>query len=191
MADSGQRLKNQKHLLVSFGFLVAIFIVVAILWRGLNQNPNTAPMALQDKPANGFNVLLLQGKEHLATPKEVISLNDFIGKPLILNFWASWCFSCREEARLMEAYWKKYGPQGVQMVGIAIQDTPAAALEFAKYYGKTYILALDEDGKAGIDYGITGVPETFFIDAKGQIRHKEAAPLTPELLEKYIALIKN
>ena len=184
-------MKNQKHMWVSLGLLAAVVMVAAILWRGLNQNPNAAPMALQDRAANNFNVLLLQGKEHLKTPKENISLSDFLGKPLILNFWASWCVSCREEARLMESYWKKYGPQGVQMVGIAIQDTPIAALEFAKGFGKTYILGLDEDGKAGIDYGITGVPETFFIDAKGLIRHKEAAPLTPELLEKYIALIKN
>jgi cytochrome c biogenesis protein CcmG/thiol:disulfide interchange protein DsbE len=166
-------------------------IVITILWRGLNQNPNAAPMAFQDKPAMEFNVLLLQGKEHLSAPKEHIALKDFLGKPLILNFWASWCFSCREEAAIMEAYWKKYGPEGIQMVGIAIQDTPRAALDFAKHFGKTYILALDEDGKAGMDFGITGVPETFFIDSKGLIRHKEAGPLSPELLEKYIALIKN
>ncbi len=183
-------MNNKKHFIVSLGLLLLVIGVVGILWKGLNLNPNSVPAALQNKPAREFAVSVLQGKEHLAVAKDTISLGDFAGKPLVLNFWASWCFSCREEARLFEAYWKKYQTQGVQVVGIAIQDTPAAALEFAKYYGKTYILALDENGKAAIDYGVTGVPETFFIDATGVIRHKEAGPLTAELFEKYIALIK-
>lgn len=186
-------MENKRHILVTLGMFAAIAILIGILWKGLNLNPNSAPMVLQDKPANDFSVTLLQGKEHLSSNHagDAIQLKDFLGKPLVLNFWASWCVSCREEARLMEAYWQKYKAQGVQFVGIAIQDTPSAALEFAKYFGKTYVLALDESGTAGIEYGVTGVPETFFIDAGGKIRHKEAAPLTPEGFDQFIGLIKN
>ena len=75
------------------------------------------------------------------------------------------------------------------MVGIAIQDTPDAAMKFAEYFGKTYILGLDEEGKAGIDYGVTGVPETFFIDRNGIIQHKEAGPVGMELLERMLVKI--
>jgi len=74
-------------------------------------------------------------------------------------------------------------------VGIAIQDTLENAQQFAQAYGKTYILGLDEDGMAGIDYGVTGVPETFVIDRNGTIVHREAGPVNVAMLEKLIKLV--
>ena len=71
------------------------------------------------------------------------------------------------------------------VVGIAIQDAVEDAQRFAKQYGKTYILGLDEDGRASIDYGVTGVPESFFINRQGMIVHKEAAPLSREKLLEF------
>ena len=101
----------------------------------------------------------------------------------MLNFWASWCYSCRAEAVDFERFWKER--QDIAVVGIAIQDTVEAAKAFAAQYGKTYILGLDTDGKIALDYGVTGVPETFFINANGVIVHKETGPVTEKMLQKY------
>ena len=118
------------------------------------------------------------------------TLHDLRGKVVVLNFWASWCYSCREEARFFEEFWQKYKDKGIAVVGIAIQDQDGPAIEFARQFGKTYILGLDTDGKASIDYGVYGVPETFLIDRNGVIRHKEAGPVTVAMLEKWLPLIQ-
>jgi len=163
-------------------------VIIAFFVHGLNVNPNKVPSAQLNLPALEFNAAWLQGQEHLAagaSPR--LTLASLKGKPVVLNFWASWCYSCREEARDFERFWRERSNKDVQVVGIAIQDTPEKAMEFARQYGKTYMLGLDEDGKAGIDYGVTGVPETFLIDKDGRILLKESAPVTYETLKAWEA----
>lgn len=188
MNKSNQVLKQKRrHLQVTIGVLLGIVMVIGILSLGLYFDPSTSTNALLGKKANNFKVVQLQGEDSVdLQQRKELSLSDFKGSPLILNFWASWCVSCRQEAAIMEAFWKKYQERGVKLVGIAIQDTPEAAMKFAQYFGKSYILGFDEEGKAGIDYGVTGVPETFFIDRQGIIQHKEAGPVGMELLEKML-----
>lgn len=178
---------SRKQLISMAVFAVLAGLFLFFLWRGLQTNPSKVPSALLNKEAQTFEASWLQGQEHVAQPQEKgFSMADFKGRPLILNFWASWCYSCRAEARDFEAFWQKYKDRGVAVVGIAIQDTPEAAMQFAKAFGKTYILGLDsEDGKAAIDYGVTGVPETFFIDRNGVLIHKEAGPVTAEILSQF------
>ncbi len=178
---------GKKHKIILAVSVVLGLAFLGILWRGLNSNPNQVPSAFLDKEALPFEVKWLQGQEHLATPRtEGFGLADFKGKPLILNFWASWCYSCRAEASDFEAFWQRYKDKGVIVAGIAIQDSPEAARQFAKGFGKTYMLGLDaEDGKAAIDYGVTGVPETFFINRQGIVIHKEAGPVTAQILAQY------
>ena len=182
---------SRKQMIGGAVFLIAMIAFLSVLWRGLNSDPNKVPSALIDKEALGFEVKWLQGQEHMKAPRaEGFSLADFKGRPMILNFWASWCYSCQSEASDFEAFWQRYKDKGIVVAGIAIQDTPEAALGFAKKYGKTYILGLDaEDGKAAIDYGVTGVPETFFIDKEGRVVHKEAGPVSTELLAKYAEIL--
>ena len=188
-SNTVQKLKR-RHIQVTVGVLLGISLVIGILSLGLSFDPSTSTNALLGKKANSFKVLLLQDElDSRVQGRKELSLDDFKGSPLILNFWASWCVSCRHEAAIMEAFWKKYQARGIKMVGIAIQDTPDAAMKFAEYFGKTYILGLDEEGKAGIDYGVTGVPETFFIDRNGIIQHKEAGPVGMELLERMLVKI--
>lgn len=177
--------KRQKIFTVIFVIVAAVFL--AVLWRGLRSDPNKIPSAFLDKQALPFEVQWLQGQEHLASPRpEGFGMQDFKGKPLILNFWASWCYSCRAEASDFEAFWQRYKDKGLIVAGIAIQDSPEAALQFAKGFGKTYMLGLDaEDGRAAIDYGVTGVPETFFINRDGVVIHKEAGPVSAQLLAQY------
>jgi cytochrome c biogenesis protein CcmG/thiol:disulfide interchange protein DsbE len=145
---------------------------------------------LIDKPAQDFSADFLQGDPSLTLlDGQRIQLGDLKGRPVVLNFWASWCVSCRQEARYFETFWQSHKDKGVMVVGVAIQDTPEAAKDFAKVYGKTYPLALDTSGKAGIDYGVYGVPETFFIDKNGVVRHKETGPMSIALLEEKLKLI--
>ena len=180
-----KRSKSQFILIGVFIVLAGIFLLT--LWRGLHSDPNKVPSAFLGKPALPFEVDWLQGQEFLPNARpENFSFDDVKGRPMILNFWASWCYSCRAEASDFEAFWQRYKSSGLVVAGIAIQDTPDAAKQFAKHYGKTYILGLDhENGKAAIDYGVTGVPETFFINRQGVVIHKEAGPVSAELLAQY------
>jgi len=184
------RSSRRKHLIATACLLLFAATVVGILVRGMTVDPNKVPSALLGKPALNFSVDWLQGKDLIGGAPTTMTLDAFRGKPLILNFWASWCGSCREEAAFFEAFWQKHKQTGLMMVGIAIQDTPEEAMKFARHFGKTYILGLDSSGKASIDYGVYGVPETFFIDRSGVIRHKEAGPVDENMLSKYLALIE-
>jgi cytochrome c biogenesis protein CcmG/thiol:disulfide interchange protein DsbE len=181
---------RRKHIIAMIALLAFAVTVVGILIRGLTVNPNKVPSALLGKPAKSFSVDWLQGQNLMDAAGNKITLESFRGKPLVLNFWASWCGSCREEAVYFENFWQKHKDEGVAILGVAIQDTEADAMKFANFFGKTYMLGLDTNGKASIDYGVYGVPETFFIDRNGIIRHKEAGPVDEKMLAEYLALIK-
>ena len=154
--------------------LVAVVGLVVMFSYGLTVDPKLVKSPLLEQPAPAFTVTRLNGTETL-------SLTDLRGKPVVLNFWASWCVACREEARLLQAaYLDLDKDKGrVRVIGIAIQDTPEAAQAFADRYGKTYFLALDNKaGEISLNYGLYGVPETFFIDARGIIRFKKVGAVT-------------
>lgn len=115
-----------------------------------------------------------------------LTLGKMRGTPVVLNFWASWCLSCRDEARVLEAGWQRYG-DGVAFVGIAVNDEEKLAEEFIRRYGKTYHLGSDVDGSVAVDYGLYGVPETFFIGRDGTILSRHIGPLTTADLDLRIA----
>lgn len=176
---------KKRHVVITASIAALVIGVLIILFKGLSLNPSIVASTQIGKPAKDFDVTLLEGASWLPNAKaDKVKLSDLRGKPVILNFWASWCVSCREEAMYLEAYWKRYREKGVIVLGIAIQDTPETAREFAKLHGKTYPIALDDSGKTTIDYGVYGVPETFVIDPNGIILHKEAGPVTTQLLEE-------
>ncbi len=183
--------KRKKHIWISAVILGSVLLLVGLLTKGLTLNPQNVTSNLIGKPAMDFSTELLQGASWIGKGDgKLIRLEDLRGKPVILNFWASWCVSCREEAQYFEAFWQRHREEGIIVVGIAIQDTVEAANQFAKMFGKTYPLGLDNSGKASIDYGVYGVPETFFIDRSGIIRHKETGPMSVELLESKLPLIQ-
>jgi cytochrome c biogenesis protein CcmG/thiol:disulfide interchange protein DsbE len=180
---------NRKHVVTSISIAVAAIAFIGILTYGLTLDQSKVPAANINKQANMFTVSWVQGNEFVSTATgETFSLEDFKGKPLVLNFWASWCVACREEAVELEKFWIKHNSD-VAVVGIAIQDDQESAKKFAAYFGKTYILGLDLDGKAAIDYGVSGVPETFLIDRNGVIRHKEIGPVTAKMLDEHLPKI--
>jgi cytochrome c biogenesis protein CcmG/thiol:disulfide interchange protein DsbE len=163
--------------------LGGIGALMGLLAYGLTVDPKLVKSPLIGRPAPDFQVTRLGSGEPL-------KLRDLRGAPVILNFWASWCVACREEARVLQAAHERYG-QGeplVHVVGIAVQDTEEDAREFARAFGKTYYLALDApDGTIALNYGLYGVPETFFIDAQGIIRFKTVGAVTPDGITQKVA----
>ncbi len=171
--------------------IAAIVLFLVLLLRGLSMDPRKVPSVLVGKKAQDFNVEVIQSIDGLPvdlTPEQtqMITLAKILGKPIVLNFWASWCVSCREEAKELENFWQMYKDKGVLVLGIAIQDEKSQALKFAQLMGKKYPLALDNKGQSTIDYGVYGVPETFIIDRNGIIQYKESGPVTASLLEEKI-----
>lgn len=101
-----------------------------------------------------------------------ITLAALRGHPVVINFWASWCIPCRDEAPLIEGMWREFGSRGLIVLGVDTQDLEAPARAFIKQYGITYPNVRDPDGSVGRLFGTTGVPETFFISADGRILGK-------------------
>jgi len=181
---------RRRHHLISALIAIAATCLIGLLAYALKLDQSKVPPAIIGKAALPFKVAFVQGNDWVPNAKgqDHFTLADLHGHPVILNFWASWCVSCREEAREFETFWQSEKDK-VIVVGIAIQDTPEDAKRFAAYYGKTYVLGLDEDGKAAIDYGVSGVPETFLIDKNGIIRHKEVGPVDVKTLKALLPQI--
>jgi cytochrome c biogenesis protein CcmG/thiol:disulfide interchange protein DsbE len=112
---------------------------------------------------------------------DTLDLASLRGKAVVLNFWASWCLPCREEAPLLEATWQRYRGRGAVVVGIDVQDLTNEALQFLKETRTTYPQVRDRDNTVYRAYGLTGVPETFFVDRAGRIvRRFPGAVTKPE-----------
>jgi cytochrome c biogenesis protein CcmG/thiol:disulfide interchange protein DsbE len=158
---------------------LAVFgIIVAFLFVGLGLNPREVPSPLIGKPAPGFQLAQLH------TPEKPFTQKDMLGQVWLLNVWASWCVSCRDEHPLLVDLAKK---KEVTLVGLNYKDKPDEAKAWLKQFGDPYRLSVsDMDGRVGIDYGVYGVPETFVIDKQGVIRYKQIGPITPAALEKKI-----
>lgn len=118
---------------------------------------------------------------------EQVRLSSYRGQIVVLNFWASWCPPCREETPLLETSQDNLGDD-VVLIGIDIWDSESDARDFLEEFGVTYIVARDESGEVAIDYGVSGVPETFVIDAEGQIVARLTGPVkTLEQLRGMVA----
>ena len=159
--------------------LIIFIALVALLAVGLNLNPREVPSPLVGKPAPDFNVPQLQDANASFTPKEMV------GKVWLLNVWASWCVSCREEHPIIVDAAKR----GVlpPVVGLNYKDKRDDGMRWLARFGDPYLLsAFDLDGRVGINYGVYGVPETYVIDKAGTIRFKQIGPITSDVLEKKI-----
>ena len=118
-----------------------------------------------------------------------IHLANLRGKPMVINFWASWCAPCADEAPLLQSAWQHARTQGVIFLGIDFQDTQGAGLGFLQKQGITYPSAIDANGATAINYGITGTPETFFIDRRGIVVATVRSQITAQQLQRDIALL--
>ncbi len=153
---------------------LAIFIVlVAFLAIGLGRDPREVPSPLIGKQAPDFQL------PQLHQPDKTFSPRDMRGKVWLLNVWASWCFSCRDEHPFLLEL-QRSGP--IPVYGLNTKNNRDEALAWLGELGNPYVLsAADLDGRVSIDYGVYGAPETFLIDREGIIRFKQIGPITPEL----------
>ena len=158
---------------------LAVFLVlVGFFFVGLFLNPREVPSPLIGKPAPSFTLAQLH------EPGNKLGTADMKGQVWLLNVWASWCVSCREEHPILVELAKA---KLVPIIGLNYKDEPAAGMKWLQQFGNPYDRSVvDRDGAVGIDFGVYGVPETFLIDKAGVIRYKQIGPVTVEALEKKI-----
>ena len=164
-----------KKLLIPLG----VFIVLAgFLLVGLFKDPREVPSPLIGKPATQFSL------RQLHEPDKMLGTADLKGQVWLLNVFASWCVSCREEHPLLVEMAKA---KVVPIIGLDYKDDPRAGKQWLAQNGDPYTTSvIDQDGRVGIDWGVYGVPETFVVDKQGIIRYKQIGPITVEALEKKI-----
>lgn len=133
-------------------------------------------------PAPDFTLPLYEGYDGGLGVSE-FRLRDWRGRVVVLNFWASWCKPCEEEAALLESLWRSYRDRGVIFVGVDYLDAPSAALAYLRRFQITYPNGPDVGTRISRLYRITGVPETFVVDPKGEVVFYKAAPIRPGELE--------
>lgn len=163
------------HLLISGLLLIIAIVIVIVLARGLNVDSSKPQSMIIGKLAPAIDLQWFSGYAP-STPL------DQQLKPTVVNFWASWCLSCRQEAYLLQKLWQD-NRNRLNVVGIAVHDTQENALSFVHKFNKSYFLALDKDGVTAIDYGVTGVPETFIIDSRGIVQFHQIGAVTAEFLD--------
>lgn len=158
---------------------LGLFIVlVAFLAMGLSRDPHEVPSPLINKPAPTFQL------PQLHQPAKTFSAQEMRGKVWLLNVWASWCVSCREEHPILLELAR---PGVLPLYGLNYKDKREDALAWLNELGDPYLLsAADIEGRVAIDYGVYGAPETYLIDREGVIRFKQVGPITTELLQQKI-----
>jgi cytochrome c biogenesis protein CcmG/thiol:disulfide interchange protein DsbE len=158
--------------------LAAFVVLSGFLLKGLHLDPHEVPSPLIGKPAPEFRLT------QVGDPSKSLSRDEMLGQVWLLNVWASWCVSCREEHPVLVEFARK---GVVPIYGLDYKDTRGEALKWLGQFGNPYQASLfDPDGRVGIDYGVYGVPETYVIDKSGTIRYKQIGPITPEVLQDKI-----
>ncbi len=158
--------------LIAFAGL-AIWVAVPLV-RG--EDPSVLPSALIDQPAPDFALPALPGRD------DGLASADLGGEVTLVNFFASWCVPCLAEHPLLTRLARE---DGIRVLGIAYKDEPTDTMAWLTQHGDPYgRIGVDLDGRAAIDWGVYGVPETFLVDADGRIRFRHPGPLTPDLVDE-------
>lgn len=186
--DEGQR----SRWWLSPRFLVLAAFVPAVVLLAVLAFAITSPSTTSSGGSNtAFSELDLQGREAPNFSLDglnggTVQLADNRGKVVMVDFWASWCPSCRQEASHLVELYEEYQPRGVEFIGVAIWDFPDDLRTYVEEFGVNYPNALDRKGTVAIDYGVVATPEKFFIDREGNIARKFIGPTSPELLRQQL-----
>lgn len=157
--------------LPTFIFMALVFF----FWRGLSLDPAHVPSSRLDQKLPDFSL------PRLGEEATLVSSTELVGKPIALHVFASWCSSCATEP----VFLRHLKQAGVYLVGLNYKDTPEDATHWLTTWGNPYELILsDEQGRVGIDLGVYGTPETFFIDKEGIIRERYVGPITQDVWEQ-------
>ena len=172
---------RRRRLIVAAWLVAGVAALIAFLTVSVGRPAGPVDTPIVGRAAPAFDLETLDGGR--------LSLAQLRGSAVVLNFWASWCIPCREEAPLLTAADATYGPRGVRVLGVVYQDSAENARDFMRRYGQTYPGLLDPSGRTAIDYGVFGIPETFFIDASGVVRSRQVGALTEDDLQRQLEAI--
>jgi cytochrome c biogenesis protein CcmG/thiol:disulfide interchange protein DsbE len=162
--------------------LIGFVALAALFWFGLREgDPSRIPSALIGRPAPQTTLPALEGLVADGRPVPGLDPNVFKGKVSLVNVWASWCVPCHDEAPLLSQLGQD---KRLRLVGINYKDAPDNARRFLGRYGNPFgIVGVDGNGRAAIEWGVYGVPETFIVGRDGRIAYKLVGPVTPENID--------
>jgi len=186
-ATQPQRLSPPQLLaaLAGVAALVALIVVIGLVLRGGNARSGPGIISIgratdiRPRPAPDFVLTSFDGQR--------IQLSDYRGRVVVLNFWASWCPPCRVEAPVLQRAAERLESSGVTILGIDVWDDQSAAIEFLNEVGVTYPNAEDATRLIPVEFGVTGLPETFVIDRKGVLVRRWVGPLSDRDLDELLA----
>ncbi len=165
--------------------LGALLVIVPLVWllaTGFGHDPRALPSVLEGKPAASFTLPDLDGG--------TVSLESFRGRPVVLNFWSTWCVPCVSEHPVLQAAARGEGPDGIVFLGVLYGDEPERARRYLARAGSAYPTVVDPTGAVIVDYGVGGVPETFFVDRRGVIAAKFTGPLDAASLARHLEAVR-
>ena len=145
---------------------------------GLGVNSELGEVSVTQKPANQFSLELLDGR--------TLNLSDYRGKVVMVDFWASWCPPCRQEAPVLAEVYREYAGLPVEFIGIDIWDGLDAARDYVSRYEVPYPNGVDDTGVIAIDYGIRGIPEKLFVDRHGAVTKRFIGPMDQNTLRSIL-----
>ncbi len=163
------------------GVLAALFTV------GILRDPtrrDDIPSALLEEQVPNFSMPLFE--RYSADYGDRFELSEQQGRPVVVNFWASWCAPCRDEMPVLEASWQEHQSE-VLFVGVITQESSETGAEaLLSEFALSYPSGIDESNRINIDYGLFGLPETFFIRADGTLNYRHSGPITQDAMEQQV-----
>ena len=163
---------------ITLGAIVVCGSLVLVLKAGFGRDPHAVPFLLSGKPAPAFTLRSLDNGKP-------VSLEQFRGRPVVINFWASWCGPCRQEHPVLDWGARQFGSQA-QFLGIVFEDTEENAMDVLQEQGASFPQLIDPRSRVSVDYGVSGVPETYFITSDGIILGKHVGPIDPQSMAEWI-----
>jgi peroxiredoxin len=158
---------------------LGITLAVALLLGGCEGSGSDSARGIdQGDRAVDFTLKTLNGRE--------VSLDDYLGSPVLINFWAAWCPPCRAEIPDLAAAYRVHQADGLVILGVSVQDKPEIVEPFIEYMGMTYPVLLDTDAQVMNTYRLLGLPTTIVVNREGRILARHSGIITPEQIEGYL-----
>jgi cytochrome c biogenesis protein CcmG/thiol:disulfide interchange protein DsbE len=187
-AGEHRRSGGKRRIVVFLAVSLACVALLALLGSQIlvpaQNQTNSVISPLLGHSAPDFTLAALSSR-----PAPAIHLASLKGKPVMINFWASWCVPCQQEAPLLQSTWQNVQSQGIIFLGIDFQDDHTEGLNLLRTYKITYLNVVDVTGSTAINYGLTGVPETFFLNRRGVVVSKVIGELTQQTLQSNLQVI--